>query len=74
MAAAAMTAPQSPTPVPGAVTHTNATIAARITPVGVRPANAVKNTSAAQSPLCPPVCSPALPGRRTAAATQGRQP
>ena len=57
-------------PVPGVATHTSATMAASITPVGVSPASAIQNTTATQSVRS---AGPVL-NRTTAAATQGRVP
>ena len=54
-------------PDPGAATLTSATTAARISPVGVRPANANHNGTGHQLPV------PSR-NRSTAVATHGRQP
>ena len=60
------------TPGPGTATHTNATMAANIRPVGVNPARAIQNTTAAH-PARRGSASP-LRNRTTAAAIHGRQP
>ena len=57
-------------PEPGTVTHVRPTIPASSSPVGVSPASAIQNTTAAQSP---PRGGP-VRSRSTAAATHGRQP
>ena len=57
-------------PVPGTAMHTRATVAASITPVGVRPASAIQNIADAHAARSAgPVRS-----RTTARATHGRQP
>ncbi len=60
------------TPGPATATHTNATMAASIRPVGVSPARAIQNTTAAHRAHRGSV-SP-LRNRTTAAAVHGRQP
>ena len=62
-------------PLPGTAIHTSATVAASISPVGVRPASAIQNMTdaqAAQGALLGP--AGLVRNRINASATQGRQP
>ena len=54
-------------PLPGTTAHTRATVAASISPVGVSPASAMKNTTGHQDPSGPR-------SRSIVAATHGRHP